>query len=72
MSRKKIVKKNDIEMWTEDHYEQYMQGIYGLEFIAGYTESGVPYGIPLVEDNEEIRLYTDNSYDNQGEELPFC
>jgi hypothetical protein len=59
-------------MWTEEHYEHYMQEIYGLEFIAGYTEGGVPYGIPLVEDNEVVGLLGDNTYDNQGEEHPFC
>ena len=37
---------------TGIQYEQYMKGLYGLDYIEGYTDSGVPYGLPLEEDNE--------------------
>lgn len=66
MSRKKIkqkTNKNNIEMWTEEQYEQYMKELYGMDFIAGYTEGGVPYGIVY---NEE------NLFNEDSEELPFC
>lgn len=52
--KRKVSKENDIEIWTEEHYEHYMQGICGLEFVAGYTEGGVPYGnkITSIKGNE--------------------
>ena len=58
-NKAKKTKKNDTEIWTEEQYDQCMKGHYGLNFIVGYTEGGVPYGIPL------------NLCDNGGEELPF-
>jgi hypothetical protein len=61
MSRKKKINKNDPGIWTEEQYEQYMKGLYGLDFIAAYTEGGVPYGIPLDADNEAIGLSGENS-----------
>lgn len=44
-------KKNNSnsEVWTEEEYDEYMAGIYGFDYIAGYTDSGVPYGIPKEE-----------------------
>lgn len=63
--------KNDTEIWTEEQYEQYMKGLYGLDFIAGYTEGGVPYGNPFDVDNEVIGLSGESSYDHDGEDLPF-
>lgn len=64
MSRKKF-KRNDVEIWTEEQTDQYLKGLYDLDFIVGYTESGVPYGVPLDVD------YKENSFDGDGEELPF-
>ncbi len=75
MSKKKNKKKTNeynTEIWTEEQHEQYMKGVYSMDFIAGYTEGGIPYGISLDEDNERLQLFGENpSYDNDGEELPF-
>ena len=46
MRKRKIAKNkefNNPEVWTEEQYEEYMKELYGMKFIAGYTESGVPY-----------------------------
>jgi len=55
MSRNKIPKNgkcNNVEVWTEEQYEEYIKAIYGMEFIAGATENGVPCGTFIDEDNE--------------------
>jgi len=31
-------KCNNAEVWTEEQYEEYMKEIYGMDFIAGFTE----------------------------------
>jgi len=41
MGKKKKSKKhinNNVEIWTEEQYEEYLQDIYGMEVIAGFTE----------------------------------
>lgn len=46
-TKKKKSKKNsngNVEIWTEEQYETYMEELYGMEYIAGYTENGVPFG----------------------------
>ncbi len=48
MGKKKKTKKssnNGVEVWTEEQYEEYLKDLYGMEFIAGFTENGVPYGL---------------------------
>lgn len=48
MSKSKKIKKtknNKIEKWTEEQYEEYLAALYGMEYIAGVTEGGVPYGV---------------------------
>lgn len=71
---KKIKKKQSEDVWTEEQYEEYIAALYGFEFIAGYTESGAPYGIPKEDiedtdeqdkDDAELFLYFDN------DEIPF-
>ena len=55
MSKKKKSKKgkcNNAEVWTEEQYEEYMKELYGMEYIAGFTENGVPFGTFIVEDEE--------------------
>lgn len=61
---------SNAEVWTEEQYETYLKGIYGMDFIAGYTENGVPYGIFEDEENTEFcsKVATEVSDD---EELPF-
>jgi hypothetical protein len=78
MSKKKKTKKinngsnNDVEVWTEEQYEEYLKGLYGMEFIVGFTENGVPYG-SFIEDPEtyvdEQSNKTDDAEDDY--ELPF-
>ncbi|MBK5247422.1 MAG: hypothetical protein JJE49_09185 [Peptostreptococcaceae bacterium] len=74
MSRNKIPKKgkcNNVEVWTEEQYEEYIKAIYGMEFIAGVTENGVPYGTFIDEDNENDEIiFRDTSVDSDNE-LPF-
>jgi len=67
MSKRKKSKKtgsSNEEVWTEEQYEEYLKQLYGMDFIAGFTEGGVPYGIFEDEDNDEISI-TDN------DDLPF-
>jgi hypothetical protein len=73
MNKKKKSKKhknNNVEVWTEDQYEEYIKEIYGMEFIAGFTESGIPYGLF----NKDIETYIIEKSDNPNElddGLPF-
>ena len=60
---KRVLKLNN-DVWSEEQFEQYIKELYGMDFIAGYTENGMPYGIFTDEGNSEI-----NSSEN--EELPF-
>lgn len=73
MLKKKKSKKhmnNKVERWTEEQAEEYLKGIYGLEFIAGFTESGVPYGI--FEDDLEIDMLGESeNFDLSYNEMPF-
>jgi len=73
MGKKKKSKKhinNNIERWTEEQYEEYLKGLYGMEFIAGFTESGVPYG--LFEGDLEIDMVEKSeNFDDSHDETPF-
>ena len=65
--RKKQKKKNkdkEVEIWTEEQYEDYLKGVYGLDFIAGYTEGGMPFGLPADETADEKIIETENSFRN--------
>jgi len=76
MGKKKKSKKdksNNPEVWTEEQYEEYMKELYGMEFIAGFTENGVPYGTFIDEDEDEENdelISRDISIDSD-DELPF-
>ena len=65
--------KNDTEIWTEEEYEEYLKGSYGLKFIAGYTEGGMPFGLPVEndDDNEVYKEYRTDKSSDTNEELPF-
>lgn len=73
MSKKSKSKKyinNNVKIWTEEQYEEYLKGLYGMEFIAGFTESGVPYGLF----REDIETHVVDKSDKSNEfkdELPF-
>ncbi|MDF1618413.1 hypothetical protein [Petrocella sp. FN5] len=75
MSKNRKIKKNksnNIDVWTEAQYEEYLKGLYGMDFIAGYTENGVPYGTFIDEDNEDEEIITkDSSFDSSDDTLPF-
>lgn len=73
MSKRKRVKKtknSNAEIWTEEQYEEYLQDLYGMEFIAGFTESGVPFGVF----KEDIEIHRSEKYDitsDSDDEIPF-
>ena len=55
MSKNKKPKKSknqNVDIWTEEEYDEYMKGLYGMEFIAGYTEDGMPYGTFINEEDD--------------------
>ncbi len=71
--RKKEKHNREIEIWTEEEYEEYLKGSYGLAFIAGYTEGGMPYGLPVEndDDNEVYKACRKYNSSDTDEELPF-
>lgn len=69
MPRKKRPAPNiGSELWTEKQYEEYLANLYGMEYIVGFTENGMPYGIfdDVLEDDagEDIVVHSDKN-------LPF-
>jgi len=73
MGKKKKSKKhtnNNIERWTERQYEEYLKELYGMEFIAGFTEGGVPYGL-FEEDLEIDMVEKSKKFDDSNDEIPF-
>ena len=73
MGKKKKSKKhtnNKIERWTEEQYEEYLKGLYGMEFIAGFTEGGVPYGL-FEEDSETRMVEKSEKLKDSYDEMPF-
>jgi hypothetical protein len=73
MSKRKKVKKiknSNVEIWTEEQYEEYLQDLYGMEYIAGFTENGVPFGI-FKEDIEIHRSEKSDIPSDYDDEIPF-
>ena len=69
MSNNKKVKKTfkvNNDVWSEEQFEEYIKELYGMDFIAGYTENGIPYGT-FTDENEEN--YKINNLED--EDLPF-
>lgn len=62
--------KNNIEAFTEEQYEEYLKELYGMEFIAGFTEGGVPYGL-FDEEEETYAVKKSNNYNESDDDLPF-
>ncbi|MEL7658414.1 MAG: hypothetical protein AAGU75_21190 [Bacillota bacterium] len=58
-------KKENPDIWTFEQYEEYMRKLYGMDYVAGFTEGGVPYGNCVGEDT--FVPTSDDSYD----EMPF-
>lgn len=73
MSKRKKVKKtknSKVEIWTEEKYEEYLAGVYGMEYIAGFTEGGVPYGVF----KKDLDEHGGNNFNDSKEfydEIPF-
>lgn len=73
MSKRKKVKKtknSKVEIWTEEQYEEYIAGLYGMEYIAGFTEGGIPYGVF----REDLEAYGKNKFNDPrdfDDEIPF-
>jgi hypothetical protein len=67
-------KNNDVEIWTEEQYEEYLRGLYGMEFIAGFTEGGVPYGLFIEDEDTYLPDESEMPADAEGPdgEFPFC
>ena len=72
MAKRKKAKKTvvNVEVWTEEQYEEYMKELYDMEFIAGFTEGGVPYGI-FNDDDDDIDITDGYSNISDNDELPF-
>ena len=49
----------------------YMKELYGMEYIAGFTENGVPYGTFIDEDEENDKLIIRDISIDSDDELPF-
>lgn len=65
-------KANEIEIWTQEQYEEYMAGLYGMDFVAGFTDGGIPYGIfedETGDDEKEDENVRSSQYTD--EDLPF-
>lgn len=45
VKKKRRSKTSKKEGLAEDEYEEYLCSVYGFSFIAGYTDSGIPFGI---------------------------
>jgi hypothetical protein len=69
--RKSKRKNNDnLEVWSENQYEEYLKGVYGMEFIAGFTEGGVPYGL-FYEEIETNIVEKSANICELDDEIPF-
>lgn len=62
---------NNTDVWTDEQYEEYLKNSYGIDFIVGYTENGVPYGTMIDENNEMDELITKDSSLDSNDEEPF-
>ena len=69
--RSKNSKIYSAEIWTEEHYEEYLKEIYGMDFIAGFTEDGVPYGTFVDENNKDDELISQDISFDSNDEVPF-
>lgn len=73
MSKKRKSKRrtnDNLEVWSENQYEEYLKGVYGMEFIAGFTEGGVPYGLFYEEIETNIVEKSANICESD-DEIPF-
>ncbi|MGL4731572.1 MAG: hypothetical protein ACRCW0_08305 [Clostridium sp.] len=64
VNKNKKGKNNKVKKWTEEQYEEYLSGVYEMEYIVGFTENGVPYGV-LKKDLDKC------GRNNFNDEMPF-
>lgn len=69
--KSKKSKFNNAEIWTEEQYDEYLKDIYGMDFIAGFTENGVPYGTFIEENNKDDELISHEVSFDSNDEVPF-
>lgn len=62
---------NNAEIWTEEQYDEYLKDIYGMDFIAGFTENGVPYGTFIDESNNDDESISQEISFDSNDEVPF-
>lgn len=67
--KKNATKSINKDYLTREEYEEYLAGLYGMEFIAGYTEGGVPYG-NFIEEDTHVTI-NNNVCDEWDDEIPF-
>lgn len=73
MSKRKKVKKtknSKVEIWIEEQYEEYLSGLYRMEYIGDFTKGGIPYGVF----REDLEVYGGNKFNDPrefDEEIPF-
>jgi hypothetical protein len=53
-----------------------MAGLYNLEYIAGYTSGGVPYGASIIEEEwmgkeSKIESGEEDIFDGGCDDIPF-
>ena len=69
--KSKKSKFNNADIWTEEQYDEYLKDIYGMDFIAGFTENGVPYGTFIEENNKDDELISHEISSDSNDEVPF-
>ena len=69
--RSKNSKNYSAEIWTEEQYEEYLKDICGMDFIAGFTENGVPYGTFVDENNKDDELISQDISFDSNDKMPF-
>ena len=70
-NKSKKNKFNNAEIWTKVQYEEYLKDIYGMDFIAGFTENGVPYSTVVDENNKDDELISQDISFDSNYEVPF-
>ena len=46
------LKSNHDELWTKSVYEEYTKELHNIEYMAGFTENVVPYGMSIESEND--------------------
>ena len=62
--------KPNMHVWTEEQYEEYMKGLHGIEYIVGYTDGDVPYGLSSREESD-LEPADKNRMDDSEDGIPF-